>query len=130
MKINLLSLYTFGLICFPFFILAQNSTLSDRPVTQANSLQTEPVIDGNVLNDPVWQKVKPFGDLKQLQPNSGQMASEKTDTNRVMLLNDLFVQYREFDSAKAMAYANQAIELSQNTGFKKGESLLLLNSGI
>ena len=79
MKINLLSLYTFGLICFPFFILAQNSTLSDRPVTQANSLQTEPVIDGNVLNDPVWQKVKPFGDLKQLQPNSGQMASEKTE---------------------------------------------------
>lgn len=58
------------------------------------------------------------------------MVAEKTDTGRVMLLNDLFVQYREFDNAKAMAYANQAINLSQNSGYKKGESLLLLNKGV
>lgn len=47
-----------------------------------------------------------------------------------MLLNDLFVQYREFESAKAMDYANQATKLSISSGFKKGESLLLLNKGV
>jgi two-component system, NarL family, sensor kinase len=56
--------------------------------------------------------------------------NEKTDSNRVMLLNDLFVQYRDFDSAKAMEYANNAIDLSKKIKYSKGESLLLLNKGI
>jgi two-component system, NarL family, sensor kinase len=55
---------------------------------------------------------------------------EKKDTSRVMILNDLFIQYREYDSAKAMEYANQAISLGKSSGFKKGESLLLLNKGV
>ena len=72
-------LISLGLLYLPFFTTAQNGSLSERPVTQANLLQTEPVIDGEVLNDPVWAKVKSFGDLRQLQPRSGQPASEKTD---------------------------------------------------
>ena len=72
-------LISLGLLYLPFFTIAQNGSLSERPVTQANLLQTEPVIDGEVLNDPVWAKVQSFGDLRQLQPRSGQPASEKTD---------------------------------------------------
>ena len=79
MKNNFIHLLIFGLISLPFFIGAQNGALSERPVTQANPLQKEPTIDGEVLNDPVWATIKPFGDLKQLQPYSGQPASEKTD---------------------------------------------------
>ena len=79
MKNNFIHLLIFGLISLPFFIGAQNGALSERPVTQANPLQKEPTIDGDVLNDPVWATIKPFGDLKQLQPYSGQPASEKTD---------------------------------------------------
>ena len=79
MKNNFIHLLIFGLISLPFFIGAQNGALSERPVTQANPLQKEPTIDGEVLNDPVWAAIKPFGDLKQLQPYSGQPASEKTD---------------------------------------------------
>ncbi|MEO6542096.1 MAG: sensor histidine kinase [Ferruginibacter sp.] len=56
--------------------------------------------------------------------------NEKTDSNRVMLLNDLFVQYRDFDSAKAMEYANKAIDLSRKIKYAKGESLMLLNKGV
>lgn len=55
---------------------------------------------------------------------------EKIDTNRVLLFNDLFINYREYDSIKAMEYANKAIELSKKSGFKKGESLVLLNKGV
>lgn len=37
------------------------------------------MIDGNILKDEVWQKIKPFGGLLQSQPNYGQMASERTE---------------------------------------------------
>lgn len=58
------------------------------------------------------------------------LQAEKVDSNKVMLLNDLFVQYREYDSTKAMEFANQGIELGHHSGFTKGESLLLLNKGV
>ncbi len=58
------------------------------------------------------------------------LPSEKTDTGKVMLYNDLFVQYREYDSAKAMEYVNKGIALASKTGFAKGESLLLMNKGV
>ena len=79
MKIYLTSFYFIGLLFSPFFTTAQNDLLSERPFTKANLLQTEPALDGEVLSDPVWQSVNPFGNLRQLQPNSGQPASEKTD---------------------------------------------------
>jgi signal transduction histidine kinase len=58
------------------------------------------------------------------------LAVEKSDTVKALLLNDMFVQYREYDSAKAMQYANESIALSKKSGFKKGESLVLLNKGV
>jgi hypothetical protein len=79
MKIKLMHLCTIGLLYLPFYSTAQNTPLSERPFTQANLLQDEPVIDGDVLSDPVWAKVNAFGNLRQLQPNSGSPASEKTD---------------------------------------------------
>lgn len=59
-----------------------------------------------------------------------QLQSAPTDTGKVMLYNELFVQYREYDSAKAMEYANKGIALANNAGFDKGESLLLMNKGV
>lgn len=72
-------LITLGFLCVPHFVIAQNGSLSERPSTHATLFQTEPVIDGNVLEDLVWARVKSFGDLRQLQPHSGEQASEKTD---------------------------------------------------
>ncbi len=50
-----------------------------RPTTKASMITTLPAIDGEVLNDPVWQDIPFFGDLIQTQPNAGQPVSEKTD---------------------------------------------------
>ncbi len=69
-------------------------------------------------------------DQEKIAAINVKLSNEKTDSNRVMFLNDLFVQYREYDSIKAMEYANKGIELSKSSGFKKGESLLLLNKGV
>jgi two-component system, NarL family, sensor kinase len=58
------------------------------------------------------------------------IANEKTDTGKVMLLNNLYVEYREYDSSKAMKYVNEGIELANSIGFDKGEALLLMNKGV
>ncbi len=79
MKMYPTLLITLGFWALPYCTTAQNGSLSERPSTQATLLQTEPVIDGNVLGDLVWARVQSFGDLRQLQPQSGQPASEKTD---------------------------------------------------
>lgn len=50
-----------------------------RPTAVAVPIETDPLIDGNILKDEVWQKIKPFGGLLQSQPNYGQMASERTE---------------------------------------------------
>jgi len=71
------------LLCLPPVGRAQpNVTMpdtKDRPTTRANTLEKEPILDGEVLNDAVWQKVVPLSELWQTQPNSGHPASEKTE---------------------------------------------------
>jgi hypothetical protein len=56
-----------------------NNDQQTRPTALAVSIETEPMIDGNVLKDKVWQKIKPFGNMLQSQPNFGQVASERTE---------------------------------------------------
>ena len=51
-RIKLLNLIFFFL--FPFFLFSQNSQLPDRPFFNATLLNSNPVIDGNVLSDEVF----------------------------------------------------------------------------
>jgi len=72
------------LLCFlifiPFGIIAQNEINSaDRPSTAAQLITEKPVIDGEVLTDPLWLKINTIGPLSQNQPSWGEPASEKTD---------------------------------------------------
>lgn len=53
--------------------------VKDRPVANAIQLKSEPVIDGEVINDELWKELPAFDGLKQIRPYSGQPASEKTD---------------------------------------------------
>ena len=50
-----------------------------RPSTHANAIALEPVIDGEVLDDPIWQTVEPITGLIQMKPDQGQPASERTE---------------------------------------------------
>ncbi len=72
----------FVLFCF-YKVFAQQGAINydgdGRPVAQAIAISTEPIIDGEVLNDPVWAALESFGDFTQLQPNFGYPASEKTE---------------------------------------------------
>ncbi len=52
---------------------------NERPSAAITEAEIEPVLDGEVINDPVWQSITPLGVLTQTQPNSGQLASENTE---------------------------------------------------
>ena len=63
---------------FCFFIAhsQQNQPKSTRntiqkPNYQAALLQENPQVDGEVINDPVWQMVPAIKDLVQIRPNYG-----------------------------------------------------------
>ena len=58
---------------------AQTFDLGPRPVARAHNLTIEPVVDGNVLDDPAWRGVEPITGFKQIQPNAGQPATQKTE---------------------------------------------------
>jgi hypothetical protein len=64
------------LLLFSFNLTAQNV---ERPSTQATAITEKPVIDGEVIGDPIWQKINTIGALTQNQPNWGLAPSEKTD---------------------------------------------------
>lgn len=49
-----------------------------QPVSEANDLSMDPVIDGNVLDDPAWATATPITDFWQTQPVVGRPASQKT----------------------------------------------------
>ncbi len=73
------------LIWLPFISLAQstgNITMPDtkvRPSTSVSATEAAPTLDGEVINDPIWQRIAPLSSLTQTQPNSGHPASEKTE---------------------------------------------------
>ena len=50
-----------------------------RPSTKASFTTAPPIIDGEVFNDDAWQKITPFGDLIQTQPEIGHPSTERTD---------------------------------------------------
>ena len=78
----------FLLFVCPVVVMAQDFE-SDRPTAQAIALTEIPDIDGEVMEDPVWQAITPLGDLIQTQPSFGQPASEKTEI-RIAYTSDTF----------------------------------------
>ncbi len=73
-------LFLLVILLFPLGVFSQgNISKEERPTTQAVLISEKPVIDGEVLTDPLWLKVNTVGALSQNQPNWGEPASEKTD---------------------------------------------------
>lgn len=89
-------------LLFPFFLRAQgNGTgnyATERPVAQANVFEQAPLIDGNVLNDPVWLAVEPITELWQTQPYAGQPASEPTEIRIAYNAETFFISVVAYDA--------------------------------
>ena len=78
-------------------IKAQNS----NPYQNFNIsfLEEAPIIDGTILEEALWNQVLPISDLKQIKPNYGAPASEKTEIRVAYTLKTLYVAVVCYDSA-------------------------------
>ncbi|WP_282161364.1 carbohydrate binding family 9 domain-containing protein [Ulvibacterium marinum] len=77
--------------CISVSVVSQstNSDLNTRPVAEAQALTEAPLIDGDVLNDPIWQTIAPFDEMVQAQPNFGLPATERTEI-RIAYTSEVF----------------------------------------
>ena len=50
-----------------------------RPIASANQLETVPVMDGDVLNDPAWTGAEAITGFSQVRPDEGNPATQKTE---------------------------------------------------
>ncbi|MBO0323175.1 carbohydrate binding family 9 domain-containing protein [Muricauda sp. CAU 1633] len=55
------------------------SQTGTKPNYYATVLEEDPVVDGEIINDPVWQMIPAITDLIQIRPNYGELVSEKTE---------------------------------------------------
>jgi len=89
-------------MCFflPGFAQSQGvmPDVTARPSVQAIQLKTDPVVDGEVINDELWNTLPAFDDLKQIRPYAGEPASEKTDIRIGYTETMLYVSVVCYDS--------------------------------
>jgi len=81
-----------SVLCFflvPSISLYGQEKNVSRPAAIAAKVEEAPQIDGQVLDDPLWQKIIPFGNLTQTQPNFGVPASERTEI-RIAYTSEVF----------------------------------------
>ena len=76
---------------------SQDNFLKDRPEIKANYIKDEPVIDGDVLNDNLWNSILPINSMIQITPNYGELSSEKTEIRVAYSENNFFVAFIGFD---------------------------------
>ena len=69
---------------------AADVTAMPRPAVEAVRLEEPPVIDGDVLEDPIWRDIRPITEFWQSTPDTGAPASERTDV-RVAYTRDMLL---------------------------------------
>ena len=96
-----------GLFSFCCQLLVKAQTVQpypkqdDRPSFTAPMVPKDPIIDGNVLNDVVWQTLTPIDQLIQIKPQFGAPASEKTEIRVTYSKNMFYVGVICYDSDPA-----------------------------
>ncbi len=79
--------------------IAQTTTKTlERPDFKVTYLDQAPTVDGDVLNDAVWNAIEPITDLVQLKPKIGAAVSEDTHIRMAYDEKTLYVSVVCFDS--------------------------------
>lgn len=79
----------------PFDSYAASAT--ERPVMQAYSLQSAPILDGDVLEDPAWKGVIPATGFTQVQPHEGAPATQRTEVFIAYMEDALYIGVVAYD---------------------------------
>ena len=92
--------YLFLIVVFHFFLVkAQNTNPNKNLNFNISFLAEDPIIDGEVLNEPLWEQVYTIRDLKQIKPDYGAPASEKTAIKIAYSTKTLYVAVVCFDNS-------------------------------
>ena len=75
-----------------------NPNVSNRPSAPAHSIATDPLIDGEVLNDEVWRQLPVIDQFIQSKPNAGMPASERTEVRIGYTSTTFFLSVVCYDS--------------------------------
>ncbi len=70
---------TLGLTILVGLLCQANASFAAVPDMQAHKLATAPLVDGVVIGDAAWAGAIPATGFRQVQPNDGQPASQKTE---------------------------------------------------
>ena len=89
-------LFLFILCLLP--LTAQQNNFYTTQHTQITFLEEDPIIDGKIQEEILWQKVPTITDLKQIKPKYGEPASEKTEIRIAYTLKTLYVAVICYDS--------------------------------
>tara|TARA_B100000963_G_scaffold361955_1_gene401273 strand:- start:72819 stop:75023 length:2205 start_codon:yes stop_codon:yes gene_type:complete len=90
--------YIFFLFLSFFFSYSQSIQLSNRPSINIQSVDKEPLIDGDIINDMLWNTINPITNLYQMSPNYQELSTEKTEIRVAYNEKKLFVSVICFDS--------------------------------
>ncbi len=82
--------------------------VKERPTASATALTLEPVIDGNVIGDPAWEKLTPIDQLIQTKPNAGLPATEKTEIRIGHSATTLFLSVVCYDAEPSKLVVSDA----------------------
>ena len=70
---------------------------SVRPVMQASALDTPPLVDGEVLDDPAWNGVDAASGFRQIRPDAGEPATQHTEVYVGYTSDALYIAVVAFD---------------------------------
>lgn len=92
--------YLFALsFLFVYHCIAQKTKSRQSLDFQITFLEDSPVIDGNILGEKLWDKVPIIENLKQIKPDYGLPASEKTSIRVAYTNKSFFVAVVCYDTA-------------------------------
>ena len=92
--------YIFALsFLFVYHCIAQKTKSRQNLNFQITFLEDSPVIDGNILGEKLWDKVPIIENLKQIKPDYGLPASEKTSIRVAYTNKSFFVAVVCYDTA-------------------------------
>lgn len=76
-------------IIFLFSVIYSQNKQSGIKLITAIKTNISPEIDGNIIDDPVWQKINPVTGFTQKTPDEGEPATEKTIV-KIAIAKDYF----------------------------------------
>ena len=92
------SLFIIFSLSFQSTIYSQEDFIKVRPEVKINYIENDPIIDGNVINDKIWNSIFPITSMTQVTPNFGEPSSEKTEIRLAYTDRNLFISVVGFDS--------------------------------